>query len=208
MASAQVLQQPSRSAQIADVATRLFSERGYHGTSMRDIAEGSGIRAASLYAHIARKEDLLYGIVSRAAERFMVDVDGAARSAIRPRDRLRAAMRAHVRVVADDVRAARVFHHEWTALAGQRRQEVVRLRDRYERLWDGIVRELPGAVDPKLARLLVLSAANWVYTWYDPDGPLSPEDVADRYTDLLLKGLGARGAGVSGNISKARKVRA
>jgi AcrR family transcriptional regulator len=208
MASAQVLQQPSRSAQIADVATRLFSERGYHGTSMRDIAEGSGIRAASLYAHIARKEDLLYGIVSRAAERFMADVEGAARSTTRPRDRLRAAMRAHVRVVAEDVRAARVFHHEWTALTGQRRQEVVRLRDRYEGLWDDIVRELPGAVDPKLTRLLVLSAANWVYTWYDPAGPLRPEEVADRYTDLLLKGLGARGGRGSGNIPKTRKVRA
>src|SRR5918999_2878231 len=130
MASTQVLPRSSRSEQIADVATRLFSERGYHGTSMRDIAEGSGVRAASLYAHIARKEDLLYGIVSRAAERFMADVEAAATEATRPRDRLRAAMRAHVRVVAEDVRAARVFHHEWTALTGKRRAEVVQLRDR------------------------------------------------------------------------------
>jgi AcrR family transcriptional regulator len=202
-----VLPRSSRSEQIADVATRLFSERGYHGTSMRDIAEGSGVRAASLYAHIARKEDLLYGIVSRAAERFMADVEAAATEATRPRDRLRAAMRAHVRVVAEDVRAARVFHHEWTALTGERRAEVVQLRDRYEEMWDGIVRELPAAAEPKMARLLVLSAANWVYTWYDPDGPLSPDEVADRYTDLLLRGLGARGGRGSGNIP-TRKVRA
>jgi TetR/AcrR family transcriptional regulator, cholesterol catabolism regulator len=207
MASIQVLPQSSRSAQIADVATRLFSERGYHGTSMRDIAERSGIRAASLYAHIARKEDLLYGIVSRAAERFMADVEAAARATTRPRDRLRAAMRAHVRVVSDGVRAARVFHHEWTALTGERRAEVVRLRDRYEELWDGIVRDLPGAADPKMARLLVLSAANWVYTWYDPEGPLRPDEVADRYTELLLRGLGARGGRGSGKIP-TRKVRA
>jgi AcrR family transcriptional regulator len=207
MATTQVLPRSSRSEQIADVATRLFSERGYHGTSMRDIAEGSGVRAASLYAHIARKEDLLYGIVSRAAERFMADVEAAATAATRPRERLRAAMRAHVRVVAEDVRAARVFHHEWTALTGDRRAEVVRLRDHYEEIWDGIVRDLPGAAEHKMARLLVLSAANWVYTWYDPDGPLSPDEVADRYTDLLLKGLGASGGRGSGNIP-TRKVRA
>jgi TetR/AcrR family transcriptional regulator, cholesterol catabolism regulator len=204
MASTQVLPRSSRSEQIAEVATSLFSERGYHGTSMRDIAEGSGVRAASLYAHIARKEDLLYGIVSRAAERFMADVEAAATAAARPRDRLRAAMRAHVRVVAEDVRAARVFHHEWTALTGERRAEVVRLRDRYEEMWDGIVRDLPGAAEPKMARLLVLSAANWVYTWYDPDGLLSPDEVADRYSDLLLKGLGVRGGRGTGNIPTRR----
>jgi TetR/AcrR family transcriptional regulator, cholesterol catabolism regulator len=63
---------------------------------------------------------------------------------------------------------------------------------RYERLWDEIVRGLPGAEDPRFARLLVLSAANWTYTWYRPEGPLSPEEVADRFTDLLLAGLGAK----------------
>ena len=59
-------------------------------------------------------------------------------------------------------------------------------------MWDDIVRDLPGADDPRFARLLVLSAANWTYTWYRPQGPLSPEEVADRFTDLLLAGLGTK----------------
>jgi hypothetical protein len=67
-----------------------------------------------------------------------------------------------------------------------------RLRRRYERLWEEIVGDLPGAADPRFARLLVLSAANWTYTWYRPEGPLSPEEVADRFTDLLLAGLGTK----------------
>jgi hypothetical protein len=101
-------------------------------------------------------------------------------------------MRAHVAVVASKVDAAWVFHHEWKSLGGARREEVRRLRRRSEGLWDGIVRELPGAADPRFARLLVLSAANWTYTWYRPDGPLSPDEVADRFTDLLLAGLGTK----------------
>jgi TetR/AcrR family transcriptional regulator, cholesterol catabolism regulator len=97
-----------------------------------------------------------------------------------------------VSVLAENVDAAWVFHHEWKALTGDRREEVRRLRRRYEALWDGIVSDLPGASDRRFARLLVLSAANWTYTWYRPEGPLTPEEVADRFTDLLLAGLGAK----------------
>jgi TetR/AcrR family transcriptional regulator, cholesterol catabolism regulator len=188
----------ARREQIIDVAARLFSRQGYHGTSVRDIAQAVGMLSGSLYAHIRTKEDLLYEIVLRAAGEFLDDVAAAAGSKERPEERLRAAMRAHIRVVAGDIDAARVFHHEWTMLTGERRREVVALRDRYENLWDGIVGALPGRLPRKLARLLVLSAANWVYTWYDPAGPLSPDQVADRYTDLLLRGLG------NGKVSPTR----
>lgn len=179
----------ARREQILDEAARLFGRRGYHATSMRDIGEATGLLAGSLYAHIASKEELLYEIVVRAAGQFLGEVDAIRAELVSPEERLRKAMRAHVRVVADNLDEAWVFHHEWKALAGDRREDVRRLRRRYERLWDEIVRDLPGAADLRFARLLVLSAANWTYTWYRPDGPLSPEEVADRFTDLLLSGL-------------------
>jgi TetR/AcrR family transcriptional regulator, cholesterol catabolism regulator len=179
----------SRREQILGAAASLFSERGYHATSMRDIGVAAGMLHGSLYAHIRTKEDLLYEIVLRAAEQFLDGAEAAAGSEQPAENRLRAAMRAHVRVVAEDVDAARVFHHEWRALSGERLQEVLGLRDRYEDLWDVIVGALPGRRPRKLTRLLVLSAANWVYTWYDPSGPLSPDQVADGFTDLLLRGL-------------------
>lgn len=182
-----------RKEQLVDEATLLFSRQGYRGTTMRDLAEAVGMLPGSLYAHIRTKEDLLYEVVLRAAGEFLDGVAAAAASTDRPEEKLRAAMQAHVRVVAGDVDAARVFHHEWTMLTGERRQEIVELRDRYETLWDDIIGGLPGKLPRKLARLLVLSAANWVYTWYDPNGPLSPDQVADGYTDLLLRGLGAKG---------------
>jgi AcrR family transcriptional regulator len=185
----------TRRDQIIEVAAALFSERGYHATTVRDVAEAAGLLSGSLYAHIRTKEDLLYEIVMRAARTFLDRLETVVAEPGRPQEKLRAAMRTHVRVVADDPEAARVFHHEWRALTGERRDEVVNLRDRYEALWDGIVRELPGAIDPKLPRLLVLSAANWVYTWYDPTGPLTPEQVADGFVEILLRGLGARGRG-------------
>jgi TetR/AcrR family transcriptional regulator, cholesterol catabolism regulator len=185
----------ARREQILDQAARLFSERGYHATSMRDIGEATGMLAGSLYAHIASKEDLLYQIVLAAAHQFLGGAEALRAEVLSPEERLRRAMRAHVGVVAEGREHARVFHHEWTALTGRRQAEVRRLRDRYEALWDEIVRELPGVTDAKFARLLVLSAANWTYTWYRAEGPLSPEEVADRFTDLLLHGLDSQEEG-------------
>ena len=187
---------------IADAATRLFSERGYHGTSMRDIAQASGIRPASVYAHIRAKEELLARVVEEAAERFSARLDEALAGEADPADRLRRALRSHMEVVAADRHAARVFLHEWTALQGEARARVMALRDDYEGRWDRIVVEgvERGSFrrrDATLARILVLSAANWVYTWYDPAGPLTPAQVADGFADLLLEGLGA---GRSGKI--------
>jgi AcrR family transcriptional regulator len=180
----------ARRERILDQAARLFGRRGYHATSMRDIGDAAGLLPGSLYAHIASKEELLHEIVVRAAAQFQGAVEPIRADLLSPEDRLRKAMRAHVRVVAANLDAAWAFHHEWKALTGERRDDVRRLRRRYEEVWEDIVRDLPGAHDARFARLLVLSAANWTYTWYRPDGPLAPEEVADRFTDLLLAGLG------------------
>ncbi|HYH28029.1 MAG TPA: TetR family transcriptional regulator [Actinomycetota bacterium] len=185
-----------RRQEILDAAIELFSDRGYHGTSVRDIASETGMLSGSLYAHIRSKEDLLHEIVTRAAEQFLSGVEEAVAADAPPAEKLRRALRAHVRVVAGSVDEARVFLHEWRALTGERLEEVRALRARYEELWTrivdaGVAQGAFRAADPRFARLLVLSAANWTYTWYDPEGPLGPDEVADRFADLVLDGLGA-----------------
>jgi AcrR family transcriptional regulator len=182
----------ARRERILEEAARLFGRRGYHATSMRDIGEATGLLAGSLYAHIESKEDLLYEVVVQAANQFLGGMEALRAETLPPDARLRKAMRTHVGVVARNLDEAWVFHREWKSLTGERLAEVRRLRRRYEGLWEEIVRDLPGAADPRFARLLVLSAANWTYTWYRPEGPLSPEEVADRFTDLLLAGLGTK----------------
>src|SRR5919106_5483232 len=104
---------PTRRDQILAVAARLFSERGNHATSMRDIGEATGILAGSLYSHIRGKEDLLFGIVQRAAESFLTGLQAVLATDAPAQEKLRLAMRAHVDVVAGDPEAARVLHHEW-----------------------------------------------------------------------------------------------
>lgn len=190
-----------RKEQILAAARQLFSEKGYHGTTIRDIAEASGILSGSLYAHIASKEDLLFAITNEGADAFLAALEPIAAGPGDPADKLRRGLIAHARVVADHLDAAKVFFHEWRALTDERRAVIQEKRDRYEAMWAAILEEgiRSGAFKPvnaKFARLLILSAANWLYQWYNPAGPLSPETIAEQFANLLLQGLSAeRGEG-------------
>lgn len=185
-----------RKRQIEDVASTLFSERGYAATSVRDIARALDLQGGSLYAHIAAKEDVLWNIVSRAAERFHAAVRPIANDTASASDRLRGMARAHVHVVTDDIEHATVFLHEWRFLGPERRVAIARQRDAYEAYFRAVIAEgmangdfRPG--DPKMASLGILSALNGIAQWYRPNGPLTPDAIADAFADLFLHGLRA-----------------
>lgn len=191
---------PGRREAIVDAAVDLFARKGYHGTTVRDIAEGSGMLSGSLYAHISTKEDLLFEIVQRAAEQFMAAVAPIVGGPGSASSKLRRAMAAHVQVVSADMAACTVFHHEWRALSPDRQVAAAALRDSYESLLaeiiaQGVASGEFGPIDQKFARILVLSAVNWLYTWYRTDGPLGSEAVADKLADLILAGISAHSGG-------------
>ena len=180
--------------QIDDVATALFRERGYAATSVREIARALDLRGASLYAHVASKEDVLWSIVDRTAARFEDAADAAARAEGSAAGRLTGLVRGHVGVIMEDPGAAVVFVHEWRQLNGRRRADVLARRDRYEARVRDLIRAgvdcgefEPG--DPVLAATFILSALNGIATWYRPDGRSSPEMIVDTYTDLALRAV-------------------
>ena len=127
----------TRRQAIEEAASSLFSERGYSGTSVRDIARAVDIRGASLYAHVTSKQEVLWSIVERMASTFESAADAveAADPGALTFGRgayLVALVRAHVGVITDDVERAGVFVHEWRALQPDRRAEIERRRDAYE----------------------------------------------------------------------------
>jgi len=175
-------------------AERLFSERGYEATSVRDIADALSIKAGSLYSHIATKEDLLWEVLGRAADRYFEAVQPIVESDLVTVEKLRRLIAAHVRVITQSASAAAVYTTEWRHLTEPRRREFAARRDAYERIVRGLVHDAIrqgsfGDVDEKFATLLILSSINWVYQWYRPDGPMTPEEIARRITDLLFNGL-------------------
>jgi AcrR family transcriptional regulator len=189
----------TRRQQIENTASALFRERGYAGTSVRDIAKALDIQGASLYAHVASKEDVLWSIVLRAADRFDAAVTPlAADATTSPSVRLARMITAHIGVIADDLGNATSFLQEWRFLSPDRRQAIGERRDGYEARFRGVIEEgvaageLDPGIDPHLAATLILSALNGVAGWYRPSGSLSPSQIAERYVSMLLGGLRGR----------------
>lgn len=191
----------SRRQAIEDVASDLFREHGYAGTSIRDIARALSVQGASLYAHVTSKEDVLWAIVDRAATRFERAADAAESNAEvthpgDPVEALAALVRAHVDVVTHDVDEASVFVSEWRALGPELRARILDRRDRYQarfrrRIEDGIAVGAFAMTDPDVATITLLSALNGIATWYDPAGRLAPDRIADHLVDLMLRMLEA-----------------
>jgi len=190
----------SRRRAIEDVASDLFRANGYAGTSVRDIARAMSLQGASLYAHVTSKEDVLWAIVDRAATSFEAAADRAEAEAERrrpgdPVEAISMLIRAHLEVLTDDVGEASVFVHEWRALGPERRLAVLERRDAYEarfrrRIADGIALGAFALVDPAIASTVLLTALNGVATWYDPDGRLTADRIADHLVELGLRLLG------------------
>src|SRR4051794_37464743 len=184
-----------RRTQIEEAASALFRERGYAATSVRDIAQALNLQGGSLYAHMASKEDVLWAIVSRAADRFNSEVGPIASDHSRaPADRLRAMIHAHVGVVTSIQKDAAVFLHEWRFLSAERRTQMSARRDAYEALFretisDGVARGEFRKVDARLTTMAILSALNGIPTWYRPTGALTADQIADQHAELFLHAL-------------------
>jgi AcrR family transcriptional regulator len=189
--------EPTRRQEIEDAASSLFHERGYSGTSVRDIARAVDIQGASLYAHVASKQEVLWSIVERTASRFEAAadaVDALDPGALGPGAHLASLVRAHVEVVTDDIERASVFVHEWRELEDTRRDEIARRRDAYEgRIRTAIAKGVESgdfaAVDPVSTAAYILSALNGLVVWYRPDGRLAAQTIADAFADLTLRAV-------------------
>ncbi|WP_027482629.1 TetR/AcrR family transcriptional regulator [Deinococcus pimensis] len=190
-------QPKSRRDQIYEVAGALFSERGYHATSMRDLASQLGMQGGSLYAHISGKEELLVELVNQAAAQFDAALMPLRAENLTPEQKLREAMRRHIEVVAHNLESATVFFHEWKHLSPDAYRKVTEWRDTIDALYRDLVREgidrgvFRADLDVKMTAYLLLSAVNWTYTWYRPGGPLTAAQIADQFAVMLLDGLRA-----------------
>jgi AcrR family transcriptional regulator len=162
---------------------------------MADIGEAVGLRKASLYNHLSTKHDMLRELVERGAALFTDGMAPIVASSAPAVDRLGRAMRMHLRVVADHPDVAIVFLQEWRQLEEEARLRVCQSRDRYEAAWRSIIADgvregrFRPDLDIRFAALTLLSAANWAYQWYDPQGPLTSDQVADRFVALALNGM-------------------
>jgi len=184
---------------VLEIAGRLFREKGFEATTVRQIAEAAGILPGSLHYRYPSKEELLLALLDRGIARATEAVRLAIADVTDPVERMRLALRAHLRLLVRDDVAIYVALYEGRSLTGDSRAHMVRLRDRYDALWDGILHAAAGTgrlrpdADLRLVRLFLLGAANWTAQWFSPSGSYSCDEVADAYADLLWRGLAQPG---------------
>ena len=184
----------SRDDDILHAAARLFKSRGIGGTTIRAIAEEAGVLPGSITYRYPTKDALIVAMMERAIEHASSEVLDAVAESRDPVERLRLAARAHLRVLLSGEPAVHVLLFDWARLSDTTREAIIRLRSRYESIWDGMVYEAAGSgrfvpgIDLSLLRLFVFGALNSSALWYRPGGLRSPEEIADAFSVFI--GLG------------------
>jgi AcrR family transcriptional regulator len=179
-------------------AAQIFRHKGFHGTSMQDIADAVHLQKASLYHHIRSKQEILLAILDQALDTLIADLRPIVGSD-QPADvKLGAAMRAYIDRMTRNADLAAVLLLEHRSLEPALRTQHVQRRDRFESLWRQIIAQgmqegVFRPVDESVVSFALLGVQNWLITWYREGGRFRPEQLADQFIELFLRGLRAEG---------------
>lgn len=184
-----------RQAEILAQAARLFREKGYLATSIRDIGEAVGVTSAALYYHFKNKDELLREVVCRGVQ----VVHEAVREAVEKEDeffeKVRVGMRVHLLTSLEYQDFSAVILQEMRYLGPEDLAVAIAKRDAYESFWAELAEEaqkrgvLRKDIDAHLLRLLGLGALNWILTWFKPGGRYTAEQIADTQLEFFAYGV-------------------
>jgi TetR/AcrR family transcriptional regulator, cholesterol catabolism regulator len=189
----------NKQTEIALAAVKLFEQKGYHATSVQDIADEVGLQKGSLYHYIHSKEDLLLQIAHQAISEFNQRLERVMDMDIPAREKLILGVENHLTVSISNLQTTTVLLREAFSLGESPHQVVKESTDRYLDLWTIILVEGTQngefvVEQPRITALAILGACNWVYRWYNASGSLSAAEVSRLFSDLFLNGLLAKGA--------------
>lgn len=185
-------EEPNRRADIVRAAGRLFHEKGYSATTIRDIAAAVDMQSGSPFYHFKTKHDMLRAVVLEGIGAIDAAVTKAAKSGKSPRAAFEAMLRAHLnQLLGPEGRDfAATLLHESRHLDPAAQAEVVALKDRYETLWQQALKDLKRAGliadDSRVTRLFLMGALNWTVQWYRPNGPRSIAQLARQLSSFVI----------------------
>lgn len=185
---------PMQRSDIIQAAAQIFRHKGFHATSMQEIADAVKLQKSSLYHHIPSKQDILLTILDYALDLLITDMQAVIESDLAPEDKLRRAVHVYVDRLTEDADLATVLLMEHRSLEPELKQGHIDRRDRYEKLWrelieEGIEQGTFRHVDSKVAGFVVLGVQNWMLTWYRADGNTRAAELADQFVDMFLNGF-------------------
>ncbi|MGH3627141.1 MAG: TetR/AcrR family transcriptional regulator [Sciscionella sp.] len=189
-----------RWAQLIEVATEVFFEKGYEAASLQDIADRLGMLKGSLYYYIHSKEDLLFDVISEVHRVGLANIESLAEQGDGALERLHNVVVGHLEHECHNLTRTAVFLHELQALPPHRQQAIIGGEHAYRAVFSHLIQDgqREGSVrddlDPKLAALSVLGSINWVYRWFRPGGEFTPRQIGEQFADMIMRGLASESA--------------
>jgi AcrR family transcriptional regulator len=185
---------------ILRTAARIFAEKNYHSTTMRDISRATNVSLAGLYHYCKSKEELLYLIQDNCFGRVLESLERRLRGVDDPLTKLRIFIENHLSFFAANMAEMKVLSHEAESLEGDLHLHVSGKKDKYTKLARRILKEIQQQqkvepqIDLTVATYALFGMMNWIYNWYDPQGKLRVNELVVNVTRLFLSGLVAGSA--------------
>lgn len=184
----------SRKEEIKSAAARLFRKRGYKATSMRDIAQAVGIKAASIYNHISSKQELLGDLLLEIATIFTKEMDLIQTSSLDVKHKLERLISLHVRLAVEQTDAIALISGEWVHLENPQKQAYAELRESYENNFKLIIEQgkqegLFKNLDTEIILFSTLSTLRWLYSWYSRNRDFNQVELEKQITECLIRGI-------------------
>lgn len=184
-----------REPEIIAAAGDAFRRKGYANVSIQEIADSVGLLKGSLYYYIDSKEDLLFAVIKELDGRALNLLEQIYKSDEPAIERLAQVVEAQTRFNIANADTLAVYYRDFGELSDARRKPIIAQRKRYEKLLAKMIEEaqrdgdIDAELDPKMTSYFMLGAVNWLYTWYDPNGPVSPDELAQLFRSLVMVGF-------------------
>src|SRR5438270_4029954 len=183
----------NRREELLRVSAKLFREKGFDGTSIRDISAATGMHSGSPFYHFKTKQDILVAVMEQGLAEGLRRTEEVMALPLPPEQKLKELIRAQLGTILEEGSDfIPVLLYDWRSLNSANRRRIVAFKDRYDALWQQVIDDLqraghmPG--DAQLVRLAILGAVNLTGTWERLAGRLSLDEVADRAARLFLQG--------------------
>jgi len=173
-------------------AATVFAEQGFHATSMRDLSKATSMSLAGMYYYVRCKDELLYQIQERCFTGVLDGAEAAIEAGTDAQDRVDRLIRHHVTFFAEHMGEMKVLSHEADSLTKERQDSINKLKKQYVTLLAKLIGDAQGEnakADTRVAAYALFGMMNWIYTWYDPDGEVTPAQLAEQFSEVFLHGI-------------------
>jgi AcrR family transcriptional regulator len=186
-------QNGNRREDLLRVCARLFREKGFDGTSIRDISQAAGMHSGSPFYHFKSKQEMLVAVMEQGLTDGLHHLEAVAATRLSPGQKFKRLVRAHLGTICEDGHDfIPVMLYDWRSLTRANRRRVIALKDRYDALWQKVTDDLQAEGimqgDAQLARLFTFGVLNWTARWYRAGGRKSLDEIAEEATRFLLRG--------------------